>query len=183
MNPMPFRALGPQPIRPVRFGERGSGPFASVQVTSTSSCRRSNIVRRSPSTFGRRSVKDRRPSLSDLVATVVIVIEPSIVPQDGRVVLVLLKDRRQLEGELIVLTNCYFLAGVVFEAWEIETLEESPDASRSKSSLLSRSRSSGFSVVVSVVSRGGRSSTLVAGPGVAFPKSRLSGCDAGHAGL
>ena len=47
-----------------------------------------------------------------------------MVPQSGRVVLVMLKDGRQLEGELIVLTNCYFIAGTVFQDWQVETLEE-----------------------------------------------------------
>ena len=45
-------------------------------------------------------------------------------PQGGRVVLVMLEDGRQLEGELIVLTNCYFIAGVMFAEWEVETLED-----------------------------------------------------------
>ena len=36
----------------------------------------------------------------------------------------MLKDGRQLEGELIVLTNCYFIAGTVFQDWQVETLEE-----------------------------------------------------------
>ena len=36
----------------------------------------------------------------------------------------MLKDGTQLEGELIVLTNCYFIAGTVFQDWQVETLED-----------------------------------------------------------
>jgi hypothetical protein len=45
-------------------------------------------------------------------------------PQHGRVVLVMLKDGTQLEGELIVLTNCYSVAGIVFQDWQVETLDD-----------------------------------------------------------
>jgi hypothetical protein len=47
-----------------------------------------------------------------------------LLPQNGRVVLVVLQDGRQLEGELIVLTGRYQVGGVVFDAWEIEALED-----------------------------------------------------------
>jgi hypothetical protein len=50
-------------------------------------------------------------------------VDPSMFPQ-GRVVLVLLKDGTHLEGELIVVTNCYSVGGVVFQEWEIETIED-----------------------------------------------------------
>ena len=46
-----------------------------------------------------------------------------MLPQHGRVVLVMLKDGRQLEGELVTLTDCYQVGDVTFEEWEIETLE------------------------------------------------------------
>ena len=51
-------------------------------------------------------------------------VDPSTFPHNGRVVLVMLKDGRQLEGELLVMTGCYAIGDVVFEAWEIETLED-----------------------------------------------------------
>ena len=47
-----------------------------------------------------------------------------MLPQHGRVVLVMLKDGRQLEGELVVMTDRYVIGGVVFEEWETETLED-----------------------------------------------------------
>jgi hypothetical protein len=40
------------------------------------------------------------------------------------VMLVVLQDGRQLEGELHTLTSRYHMGGVVFEPWEIETLED-----------------------------------------------------------
>jgi hypothetical protein len=52
------------------------------------------------------------------------VVDPTMFPQGGRVVLVMLKDGRQLEGELNTMTDCYAIGDVVFEAWEIETLED-----------------------------------------------------------
>ena len=58
------------------------------------------------------------------LATVVGVVDPSMLPQRGRVVLVMLKDGRQLEGELIVLTGRYQVGGVVFDLWEIEEVED-----------------------------------------------------------
>jgi hypothetical protein len=51
-------------------------------------------------------------------------IRPAMIPQNGRVVLVMLKDGRQIEGELLVLTGRFAIGDVVFEAWEIETLED-----------------------------------------------------------
>ena len=47
-----------------------------------------------------------------------------MLPQPGRVVLVMLQDGRQLEGELLVMTGRYAIGDDVFEAWEIETLED-----------------------------------------------------------
>ncbi len=47
--------------------------------------------------------------------------------QQGRIVLVVLQDGTQLEGELHMLTDRFEIGRVVFEAWEIETLEDSPD--------------------------------------------------------
>jgi hypothetical protein len=46
------------------------------------------------------------------------------LPQPGRVVLVMLQDGRQVEGELIVMTGCYAVGDVTFEQWEIETIED-----------------------------------------------------------
>ncbi len=51
-------------------------------------------------------------------------VDPSMLPQHGQVVLVMLKDGRQLEGELHTLTDCFELGDVVFEECEIETLED-----------------------------------------------------------
>ena len=45
-------------------------------------------------------------------------------PQHGRVVLVVLQDGRQLEGELRVLSGRYGVGDVTFDAWEIEELED-----------------------------------------------------------
>jgi hypothetical protein len=48
-----------------------------------------------------------------------------MLPQHGgRNVRVVLKDGRQLEGELIVLSGRYQVEWVMFEPWEIETLED-----------------------------------------------------------
>jgi hypothetical protein len=52
-----------------------------------------------------------------------LVVEDELLPQPGRVVLVTLQDGRQLEGELIVLTDRFEVTGVVFDRWEIEELE------------------------------------------------------------
>jgi hypothetical protein len=45
-------------------------------------------------------------------------------PQNGRTVLVMLKDGRQLEGELHVMSGRFEVGGVTFDDWEIETLED-----------------------------------------------------------
>ncbi len=47
-----------------------------------------------------------------------------MLPQPGRVVLVMLKDGRQLEGELTMMTGHYTVGEVQFEEWEIETIED-----------------------------------------------------------
>lgn len=50
------------------------------------------------------------------------VVDAPMVPQRSRAVLVVLQDGRQLEGELIMLTGRFQVAGTVFEPWEIEEL-------------------------------------------------------------
>jgi hypothetical protein len=61
----------------------------------------------------------------DLAAVqVAAVVDVELLPQHGRVVLVVLQDGRQLEGELMVMSGRYEVAGVVFDAWEIEELED-----------------------------------------------------------
>ncbi len=52
------------------------------------------------------------------------VTDPEMLPQPGRVVLVMLKDGRQLEGELVVMTGHCMVGEVAFEAWEVETIED-----------------------------------------------------------
>ena len=47
-----------------------------------------------------------------------------MLPQPGRVVLAMLKDGRQLEGELIVMTDHYTVGDVSFQEWEIETIDD-----------------------------------------------------------
>ena len=47
-----------------------------------------------------------------------------LLPQNGRVVHVVLQDGRQVEGELHVMSGRYEVGGVVFDPWEIETLED-----------------------------------------------------------
>jgi hypothetical protein len=47
-----------------------------------------------------------------------------LLPQNGRVVLVVLRDGRQLEGELYTMSGCYIVGEVVFDVWEIETIED-----------------------------------------------------------
>lgn len=47
-----------------------------------------------------------------------------MLPQHGRVVLVMLQGGRQLEGELHTLTDRFEVADVVFSAWEIDELED-----------------------------------------------------------
>ncbi len=51
-------------------------------------------------------------------------IDVELLPQHGRIVLVVLQDGRQLECELMVLSGRYEVGGVVFDEWEIETLED-----------------------------------------------------------
>jgi hypothetical protein len=52
------------------------------------------------------------------------VADVELLPQHGRIVLVVLQDGRQLEGELHTLTGRYQVGGVVFEPWEIDQLED-----------------------------------------------------------
>jgi hypothetical protein len=47
-----------------------------------------------------------------------------ILPQHDRIVSVVLQDGRQLEGELIVLTDRFEIAGTLFEPWEIEEIDD-----------------------------------------------------------
>jgi hypothetical protein len=51
-------------------------------------------------------------------------VDAPTLPQHGRIVLVMLQDGRQLEGELIVLTDRFQVSGVVFEQREIEELSD-----------------------------------------------------------
>ena len=50
--------------------------------------------------------------------------DPEMLPQPGRVVLVMLNDGRQLEGELVVMTGCFAVGDVTFEQWEVERIED-----------------------------------------------------------
>ncbi len=61
---------------------------------------------------------------SHCVATVAIVANSEMLPQRGRVVLVVLQDGRQLEGELHTMTDGFEVGGVVFEPWQIDELED-----------------------------------------------------------
>jgi hypothetical protein len=45
-------------------------------------------------------------------------------PQHGRIVLVVLQDGRQLEGELVKLRGRFHVGDVVFEPSEIEELDD-----------------------------------------------------------
>ena len=56
------------------------------------------------------------------VGTVVFVVDVEMLPLLGRVILVMLQDGRQVEGELIALTGCHAVGDDVFEPWEIEEL-------------------------------------------------------------
>ncbi len=67
-----------------------------------------------------------RASLSQRLSTIRDVTDEDQLPQRGRVVLAILKDGRQLEGELIVLSGRYQVGDVTFFEWEIEELEEIP---------------------------------------------------------
>jgi hypothetical protein len=49
-------------------------------------------------------------------------VDAAMIPQHGRIVLVVLQDGRQLEGELIVLTDRFQVAGTMFQSWEIEAV-------------------------------------------------------------
>jgi hypothetical protein len=60
--------------------------------------------------------------VSHLPPTVALVTDVPMLPQRDLVVLVTLQDGRQLEGTLIVRTNCFEIAGTVFGAWEIEEI-------------------------------------------------------------
>ena len=51
-------------------------------------------------------------------------VDAELLPQHGRVVLVVLQDGRQLEGELVTLTGRYQVGDVVFEPWEIDEFED-----------------------------------------------------------
>lgn len=50
-------------------------------------------------------------------------LDVSMLPQHGQVVLVILQNGTQLEGELHTLTDRFEVAGVVFASWEIDELE------------------------------------------------------------
>ena len=67
----------------------------------------------------------RGPRRSQCASTVAVVADFEMLPQHGgRNVRVVLKDGRQLEGELIVISGRYQVEWVMFEPWEIETLED-----------------------------------------------------------
>ena len=51
-------------------------------------------------------------------------VEVPMLPQHGRIVLVVLQDGQEPEGQLIVLSGRYEVGGVVFDAWEIDELED-----------------------------------------------------------
>jgi hypothetical protein len=53
-----------------------------------------------------------------------ITADGDLLPQNGRVVLVELRDGRQLEGELYTMSGRYIVGEVVFDVWEIETIED-----------------------------------------------------------
>jgi hypothetical protein len=46
------------------------------------------------------------------------------LPQHDQIVLVALQDGRQIEGEFQTMTGRFEVGGVVFDAWEIEDLED-----------------------------------------------------------
>jgi hypothetical protein len=52
------------------------------------------------------------------------VTDVDLLPQNGRIVLVVLQDGRQLEGELRVMSGRYGVGDTVFDAWELEELED-----------------------------------------------------------
>jgi hypothetical protein len=47
-----------------------------------------------------------------------------MLPQHRRLVVVVLRDGRRLEGELHTLTGRVRVGDVVFEPWEIDTIED-----------------------------------------------------------
>lgn len=47
-----------------------------------------------------------------------------MLPQHGRIVLVVLQDGRQLEGELHLLTGRLEVGGVVFDVWEVDEIDD-----------------------------------------------------------
>lgn len=77
-------------------------------------------TRRSRRTTSLETTSREGPSL----ATVALVVDAEMLPQPGRVVLVMLQDGRQVEGELIVMTDHYTVGDVSFQWWEVETIED-----------------------------------------------------------
>lgn len=49
---------------------------------------------------------------------------PEMFAQHGRVVLVMLKDGRQLEGELLRMTECWVIGDDRFYDYEIDSIED-----------------------------------------------------------
>ena len=82
--------------------------------------------RRGLDLVGCRSRSPRSGCDADVCAirTVALVPDVDLLPQHCRLVLVVLQDGRQIEGELIALTGRYEVGSVVFEAWAIEELED-----------------------------------------------------------
>jgi hypothetical protein len=62
--------------------------------------------------------------MSHPVATVTIVADDNLLPRRERIVLAMLQDGRQLEGELQLMSGRYSVGGVLFDAWELEELED-----------------------------------------------------------
>jgi hypothetical protein len=58
------------------------------------------------------------------VRPVSMVSDVSVLPQRGRIVLVVLHDGRQIEGEVHTMTSRYEVGGVAFYPWEIEEIED-----------------------------------------------------------
>jgi hypothetical protein len=58
------------------------------------------------------------------VGTVVAVVDADLLPQNGRVVLVVRQDGRQVEGELHSMSGRYEIGGETFDAWEVEELDD-----------------------------------------------------------
>jgi hypothetical protein len=52
------------------------------------------------------------------------VVDVDPLPQNGRVVLVVLQDGRQIEGELQTMSGRFEIGGESFDAWEVEELED-----------------------------------------------------------